>query len=60
MCPRKLTAEEKEQKLAAMMANARDRDDQRHRNVQHYRAEDEREKKRMSEQLETHDADFVK
>ena len=57
---RKLTAEEKEQKLAAMLANARDRDEQRNRNIQQYRAEDEREKKKMNEQLKTHNADFVK
>jgi hypothetical protein len=57
---RKLTHEEMERKRAEMMSNARERDEQRHKNIEQYQLEDEREKKRASKQVETHNVDFVK
>jgi hypothetical protein len=49
-----------ERKRLEMMSHARERDEQRHKNVQQYKLEDEREKKKAREQRDSHDVDFVK
>lgn len=49
-----------ERKRAEMMSNARERDEQRRKNVEQYVADDEREKQQQMERQQTYDPDFVK
>ena len=57
---RKLTKEEKEERLAEMMDNAKWREDQRTKNVKHYKAQDKKEEENQAKNYEsTGSSDFV-